>query len=289
MKALRVIGNVIIGIILFALLFALIITSRARDLVENDLLYETVKTSVSDVSKDEIKDSQNKLVEEMFGDSEAGGIIRMILDNYREYRDNPNYKVSEKDAKRLYDFVLKYKNQIEEISDRKVNTMTDEEFEEFFNYDKINEFAKDGFKEFDKNIDNKTIRVALDAYTIATSTAMKTLLVVLIIFFIGLLILINWSIIKWMLVFGIDLIVSGLLTTIIFIAGSFIKEMIDLSNVKLTLNLNGFLIAGIIQFVLGLILIIVYSILKNKFFNNKEEIVKKEPVKEIKEDKVKEE
>ena len=187
MKVLRIIGNIIIGLLLFVFIFSLTFISRTKDLVENDVLYQTIKASLDESANDDksLKESQDKLIDDMFGDSEAGGVIRMVLDNYREYKEcddkNQEYKVSKDDAKRLYDFVFKYKKNIEKISGTEVKNMSDKEFEDFFTYEKINEFANDSFKEFDKHITEDSIKSALDAYIFVTSKTVKYLLIGLII------------------------------------------------------------------------------------------------------------
>ena len=276
MKVLRVLGNIIIGIIIFSLIFATILTSKATEYLTGDVLQETIKTAIDDVSNNDnnLTESQKKAIDDMFGDSEASGIINMVLDNYKEYKENENYSVSEEDAERLYNFVYKYKDRIQKLSNREVKEMDEKEFKEFFNQEEIDKFAKDSFKEFDKNFDEKTIDVVLKSYSIATSLSMKVLLIFIIVIFIGILCLINWSLIKWMLVVGIDFIVSGMLFTAMFIALSLLKENV-LNNVlkkNIDLEFTTFLKSGIIQIFVGIVLIVLYVILKKNFNKSKVEL-----------------
>lgn len=271
MKVLRVIGNIIIGIILFALIFSLFFVSKTRNLLEGDVLKETIKTAIEDVSNNDynLTESQKNVIDDMFKDSDVSKIISMVLDNYRDYKNNPNYEVSKDDAKMLYDFVNKYKNNIKELSGEDISKMTEEEFEKYFDDYKIDEFAKNAFSEFDKNLDSETFDKALDVYKFATSKAIRWALVFTILLFICFLLLINWSLIKWMLVFGIDLILSGFVFIGLFISAEILKDMILKENVKINFNFDSFLASGIIQIIIGIVLIIVYAVLKHVLNKNK--------------------
>ena len=267
MKVLRVIGNIILGIILFALLFSFLIITKTRNLLEGDLLKDTIKNTVDEISNNDnnLTESQKEAIDDMFKDSEVSSIINMILDNYKEYRTNSNYSVSYNDAKKLYDFLVKYKNEIKSNSDEDISKMTEAEFKEYFDNNKVDEFTKNAFQEFDKNFDKDTLNVALDAYSFATSTFVRTALILVIIIFILLICLINWNFIKWMLIFGIDLIISGTLFIVLFILAEILKDKFLKESAKININFNSFLVSGILQLVFGIVFIVLYVILKNKF------------------------
>lgn len=275
MKALRVIGNIIIGIILFSLIFTLLFVTKTRDLIESDVLKETIKNVIDDIENNDndLTESQKKVIDDMFKDSELSSMISMILKNYKEYINNPNYMVSQEDANKLHDFVKYYKNNIKDLSGENVSKMSDEEFDNYFNIEKIDEFAKNAFKEFDKNIEKKDISIAIDAYSFATSKSIRLVLSFIIVFFIGLLILINWSPIKWMLVVGIDLIVSGVLFFMLYVSVEMIKDMFLKENAKINFNVNSFFLSSILQLIIGILLIVIYMVIKNKLNGKKQELV----------------
>ena len=273
MKVLRVIGNVIISTILFALIIAFTFSSQSRSFIEGDLLKSTIKNAIDNVDKDNV-DEQKKVIDEIFDNGEAKSIINIVIDNYRLYRKDHNYHVTEEDAKELYDLVSKYKDRINNLSGRNVSEMSEQEFKDFFNVEKINEFAHDSFNEFDKYIDGDFANVMLDGYMIATSKTAQVLILSAIIFFIIILGLINWSLIKWMVPTGISLIISGGFFTFFFGLLSFFKDDIvnDILKINVKLNFSEFVIAGIIELTVGILLIILYCILKMVF--NKNEPVK---------------
>lgn len=267
MKVLKIIGNIIFGIILFLSIFCLTFIVKTKNFLEKDLIHEAIKVSIEDAYKGEegISNSQKEIVDNMFEDSEADGIIDLIIDNYREYRNNTNYRITTNDAEKLYDFVLKYKDDIHELSGEDVSKMSSKEFEEFFNYNKINEFAHDTFDTFDKEIGDEKIDKAFDAYSYATSSVVKSILISMIVVCILFLILINWSLIKWSLVTGICLIISGTLMMCLYEIFNILLNNVDVNSRKISLNINGYLITGIIELVLGIVLVANHGFLNKKF------------------------
>ena len=280
MKVLRVIGNILVGIILFALLFAFMFISKTKNLLEGDLLKDTIRNTVEEISKNDnsLTESQKEVIDDMFKDSDVSGIINMILDNYKEYRNDSNYSVSYTDAKKLYDFLVKYKSYIKSDSNEDISKMTEQQFKEYFDNKKVDEFTINAFKEFDKNFDQDTLNIALDAYSFATSAFVRAILVVTIIVFILLLCLINWDFIKWMLVFGIDLIVSGTLFIILYFLAELVKDRLLKETAKINFNFTSFLVSGIIQVVIGIVLIVLYVVLEKKFKKKDKNVIKERKI-----------
>ena len=129
MKALRIIGNILIGIILFALLFAFMFISKTKNLLEGDLLKDTIRNTVEEISKNDnsLTESQKDAMDKMFKDSDLSSVINMVLDNYKSYRNDSNYSVSYTDAKKLYDFLVKYKSYIKSDSSEDISKMTEQQ------------------------------------------------------------------------------------------------------------------------------------------------------------------
>ena len=278
MKVLRVIGNILLGIILFALVFSLLVISRTKNMLEGELLQDTIKNTVDEISKNDMSltESQKEAIDEMFEDSDASEIINMILTNYKNFKNKENFEVSYDDAYKFYSFLHKYKSYIKTSSDEDISKMTEVEFKQYFDDKKVDKFVKDAFGEFDKNFDQNTLNISLKVYTFATSTIVKVALVFAIVLFILFICLINWDFIKWMLIFGIDLIISGTFFILLFFAVETAKEMILKENVNIKINFTSFLKSGIIQVLFGIILIISYIIIKKKFYSKDKNEVNKE-------------
>ena len=270
MKALRVFANIIIGIILFALVFSLIFIRETNKIISSNVLKESVHNIVSDISDNdmELTDSQKDALDDMFKDAETKDIISLILKNYKAYRNDEFYYISNEDAKTFYDYIYKNKNN---IVDSAIGRMTDEEFKEYYNNAKINDMAKHLFKELDKVFDSKVLDKILDGYTLATSLFARLTILTVIIIFIVILCMINWSLISWMVVFGAALIASGGLFNLLYVGAETVKELLLKDKINISINLNSFLFVGIVQVVLGIILIIIHYFLKTK--------VKESPIK----------
>ncbi len=274
MKALKVVGNVIIGIILFALIFALTFTRSTKNFLEKDLILGVVKEKITDTIKEEsgkITEKGESMLDDMLKDDESSNIIRMVLDNFESYQENKtNFKVSDADIEKIYNYAVKYKSTIVEISGNKVKDISDAEFKKIFSSENINKLANEVFGSFDKDLGDG-IDTAIKIYGKATSNSVMLALIISIIFFTILLFLINWSWIKWMLVFGIDLIVCGVIISLFYVAGLFLNDIIGsvdvLEKAVGEINLGGYIIWGLSELLIGILLVVLYNILKKKVGN----------------------
>lgn len=271
MKALRTIGNVIIGIILFALIFTLSFTRSTKNILEKDVILNVIKSTITETIKEEsgkITDNNKELIDNMLNDNDVSNIVRIVIDNYENYRDNKgSFKVSDADVEKIYSYALKYKDTIIEVSGKKVKNMSDAEFKELFSAENINKLANEVFSDIDDGA-GEGIDIAVTMYGKITSDTVIIVLIISIIFFILLLFLINWSLYKWMQVTGIGLIVSGVLICMIFIAGVFLKDTIlavdSLKDTVSEINIMGYAIWGSIEIVTGILLIVLYCVIKKK-------------------------
>ena len=266
MKALRVFGNILIGIILFALIFSLIFIRETNKIISSDVLRETINNFVDEVKDDseEITESQKNFIDDIFKDEDDKEIAMLILKNYKEYRNKDDYHITEDDYKKIYDFLYKYKD---DIRDYKTKRMSDSEFKEHYSFNKVDKMARESFNNLDKLFDSKTIDRIIKCYSLATSHLVRATILFVIIFFIIILCLLNWSLIKWALVTGFALIASGLLFNLLYNASEFVKEILLSDNINININLDSFLFVGIIQIIFGIILIVIYCCLKNKYNN----------------------
>ena len=275
MKALKVIGNIIVGIILFGLIFLLTFTRSTKNFLEKDLILGAIKGKIVDTIKEEsgkITDKSKELIDDMLKDDESSNVVRMVIDNFENFQnDRVNFKISDQDVEKIYSYAMKYKKTIVEISGKKVKDMTDAEFKKIFSSENINKLANEVFGSIDNEVGDG-IDVAITIYGKSTSKKAMVALIISIVFFIILLMLINWSLYKWMNVTGIVLIISGVLISLVYVAGllfndiigsiDFIKEGIG------DINLTGYIVWGMFEIVLGIILIILYNVFKKKEINN---------------------
>ncbi len=271
MKALRVIGNILIGIILFGLIFTLTFTRSTKNFLEKDLILGIVKEKIRDTIKEEsgkITDKSKALLDDMMKDDGSSDIVRMVIDNFENYqKDKAGFKVSDADVEKIYSFASKYKKTIVEISGDKIKDISDAEFKRIFSSENINKIADEVFSSIDKDLGDG-IDIAIKGYSKATSKTAMILLIFSIVFFVLLLFLINWSLYKWMLVTGIDFIVSGVFISMIFFAGIVFNDIIGsvdfLKEAIGEINLNGYIVWGASEIVGGVILIVIYHFINKK-------------------------
>ena len=276
MKVLRVIGNVLIGIILFCLILSLSLIKSTKNFLEKDLILGVVKTSlVETINKgaDKIKSNEKEIIDELFSDHETGEFVGMVIDNFNKYQlDKKSFSISEADAEKISSYLMKHKSEVIKISGDKVKDIADEEFKKLFSTENINKFANEIFEEVSDDIGSE-IDKGIKVYNKITSDSVTIILIVSIIFCIILLALINWSVYKWMLVPGIDLIVSGLIMTLIFIGGVLINDILSTKKAVHeaigNISFSAYIIVGAIEVVLGIILVVVYNVLKNRNLNQK--------------------
>ena len=276
MKVLRVIGNVLIGIILFCLILSLSLIKSTKNFLEKDLILGVVKTSlVETINKgaDKIKSNEKEIIDELFSDHETGEFVGMVIDNFNKYQlDKKSFSISEADAEKISSYLMKHKSEVIKISGDKVKDISDEEFKKLFSTENINKFANEIFEEVSDDIGSE-IDKGIKVYNKITSDSVTIILIVSIIFCIILLALINWSVYKWMLVPGIDLIVSGLIMTLIFIGGVLINDILSTKKAVHeaigNISFSAYIIVGAIEVVLGIILVVVYNVLKNRNLNQK--------------------
>ena len=274
MKALRIFGNIIFGIILFGLIFSLSFVKSTKNFLEKDLILGVVKTAITEsINKEagKIKDESKEMFNEIFSDKKAEELVSVVFNNFNDYKkDKVNFKVSEADVNKIYDFAMKYKTQIIKISGESASELTDEKFKEIFSSENINKFASKVFDEVSGDVGDEVDKV-IDVYNKATSSKVTVILIISVVFCIIILGLINWSFYKWMLVVGIDLIITGIILAFVYGAGTMLNDIISTSSmIKDTIgeiNFTGYAILGGIEVVVGIILIIAYNVIDSRGLN----------------------
>ena len=272
MKVLRVLANIVIGIILFVLIFSLSFVKTTESFLEKDLIVGLVKTSITETLKENnnIDSDKEAILDEIFSDSMTKDVVQIVIDNYKLYNENrKNFSVSDSDVEIITNFALRYKNQIGKIS-KDAREITDAELKEILSKENINQVSSKIYEELSDDA-GEEFREIFDVYDVATSKSVTIIMIGVILFFIVLLALINWSLYKWVIVPGVCLIISGLLLSLIYFIGLFINELIDnaevLNKALGNINFSSYLIAGGIEILVGIILIVVYNSVKNRPFN----------------------
>ena len=275
MKGLRIVGSVLVGIILFVLIFGLSITKTTKKFFEKDLLIGLVKTSIVETLNKEagkIEANKDAIIDEIFSDKETENIVHIVIDNFKKYQtDKIGFSVSDADVEKINSFALKYKNQISKIAGDKVEDLTDEKLKEILSKENINNLSNRIYEEISSGIGDEVDEV-FKIYEKLTSPKITWITISAIVFLIIVLGLINWSLYKWMMTTGTCLVLSGIIMCITYLGCLFINEIIstvDLLNKTLGhIDFSSYIIVGGIEIIVGTILIIVYHKINNKPFND---------------------
>jgi hypothetical protein len=100
------------------------------------------------------------------------------------------------------------------------------------------------------------------------SSTFRIVLISIILVFIGLLMLINWSYIKWMIPTAVPAIIDGILIMLLFGIIKLSQSVVSSSDSSVEMfkemNFNRILYIGLGEFVLGILLIVLYNIFKKR-------------------------
>ena len=267
MKILRNILYVIFAIILGILINLLSLTFVFKNVVQDEIITNTIKTSIAAgyLSKniDNLTEDQKQMVEKFLNDNEMNEIVDVLLDNYTNYITDPNFKISQSDVDKIKDYVVKNEDLIKEVSEEDVdiNKILNE-----ITVDKIDEGAKKVAKELDEL--PSEAKPVITSYKYITVGPFKKILIGLIILCISLMMLISWSLVKWMKATGVCLITNGVLISLIYVFIDGVKDII-LKAVNIGISLKGIsfntiLIIGLSELVIGIALVIIHNLINKK-------------------------
>lgn len=273
MKTLRIIGNIVIGIILFTLIFSLSFVKSTKSFFEKDLIIGLVKNGIIetlDKEANKLDDNQEVIINEIFNDDMADDVVHIVVDNYKKYQDNKkDFSISDSDLEILTNFALKHKNEINKIS-KDTEEITDEKIKEILSKENVNKMADKIYGEISSDVSSEA-DLAFDIYNNITSDTVMYITIGAILLLIVILGLINWSLYKWMITTGVCLIISGILMCLLYLTFLFINEIISsvdwLSKILGNIDTSIYIIIGGIEFVVGIILVVIYNSFKNKPFN----------------------
>lgn len=272
MKALKVFLNIIISIMLIAMIFAVSMTFVLKKVFQEEVLIGMAKNAIIDkyIENEEtnLTNNQKEVIKKILDDKGTNEILNMVLDNYLAYTVLDDYNVSKKDYNTLIKFILKHVDEIDNVSDKKIDK---DYIKNNLTYEEVNKMVKDGFEIIDSEggmeLSEENIRI-INGYAFAVSDELRGYLYTGIGVLILLLMLVNWSAITWMLPTGISLIISGTFVNMIYLLTEFLKDILstdaDVGKYIVNINMGYTALIGISEFILGIALIII----KNKINNN---------------------
>ena len=267
MKALKILGTIIVSFFLFIFVFAYSLSFILKNAIQDELFVGIIKNSIIESYMENNKGKDTEELDNILRDSKADDIIGLLLDGYDEYQKDGSYDISEKDLDMIKDFLKENKKEI--------NKFTDDEFDdEFINREvteeNINKFANEMYKDLDKELgESANSKDLVSNFKESISTKARIELLICILICIGLIMLINWSLIKWLIPTSVVLIINslfvfGMYGLLLLMKSAFIKDVENGDIIMKDISFNSVLIFGIVEFVLAIVFIIVNSVLKNR-------------------------
>ena len=280
MKVVRGILIFLVNLVLFGLILAFSIVLRTKSFVERDVIVPLLKEATFvELENEEITEDQKDLVETITSDNDFEKIVDRIIQNYLSFKTNKDYELSKEDYDLAMNYIIKYREQINKLSESKY---TEQEIKDSLKYEDAKEYVKEALINFDEGAEKELIDFIINIYTTITSAAIKTAMIMAIVICILLIMLISWSLIKWLWITGVDLIISGSLIGILFAlctvglslvvksASEGSEEVV--ANVIGHINFTSFIIMSIVEIVIGILMIVLYNILKKNNNQEPEEI-----------------
>lgn len=258
MKVVKGILSSIIGISLFAIIFALSFVYILRGILKDDVFGTLIENKVlTEYSEEESKDAK-RAVEELIGKNEVSELAGDIIDEYIKYTKDENYEVSDEIVDKIVEFCVANRKTIARISKEEV---TEEKIRSDETRTNIKKSLNEVFPEIKKDIGENGDKI-LFVYNLLTGKLLKLSLFFAIVFLIVLLALINLSVYKWLTTFGITLIVSGIIYTSLYVLLMAVKEEV-LRELNLDINLTPtiIIIIGGVELVFGILSIIIKRII----------------------------
>lgn len=280
MKVLRNVIYVIIAMILGILINLLSLTFVLENVVKDEIITTTIKTSIATgyltKNVNNLTDDQRQMIEKFLNDNEMNEVVDVLLDNYSNYLTDSNYKISQKDVDKIKDYVAKNEDLIKEVSEEDVD------IHKILNEITVENIDKSA-KEVSKELSDmpSEVKPIINSYKYMTVGPLKMILIGLIVVCIALMMLISWSLVKWMKATAVCLITNGVLISLIYVFVDGVKDIIFKAiNVGISLggiSFNTILIIGLSELVAGIALVVVYNLLNKKNKNEKVEVKEAAP------------
>lgn len=229
-------------------------------------VHEVVVKQVRNVVAEEVKKEVLKEVE--ISDDDYNSIVsnKEVNDFIQKYIDLFLASISDKDVLNdvdLYKDVVTFIDNNRDLLKEKLG-VTDEELDQIKNTEELKS-ANEYFKEFvveEVSTNNKESISLLRVYSDLISTNSKIILAVLIVVLTGIIALLQKSFSKTIKTFGINLVISSILTMLLVVFLNFIVTSV--AELSITVSYSVGLIYGIVALVIGILAIVTGIIYKKK-------------------------
>ena len=258
MKIVKGILSGIIGILIFVFLFSLTFSFLIKSVIKKDIVNGILKDQITTQYIKETNTEIKRELEDLLSNSKVGDLASELIDEYIKYTKNNSYKISDEFVDKIVDFCVENREAISKLSKEEI---TEEKIRSKETYENIRKTFNEGFPQVkDKIGDGKII---VEVYGEIVDNNSRMIVGILTILLVIIYSLINWSLYKFLSLLGSCLIIIGALYSGIYaLIVKFSSEI--LKETSINLNPKTIIIVGIIEIIIGIILIVIKKITQKK-------------------------
>lgn len=271
MKILRKFLVFILSLFLIVLIGIGLLSYTIKNVVEEGLVTSVISQGITNSFMDDssISLEQQEQLKSLLEDNDSKEIINNLVSQVIEKIGSDEDVIDDEVINMIYDYIIDHKDEIEkmtgeEIDVNEINSMRNsEDFKQ--NITDFNNSIKSS-----TNVITDSQRDLIKYYSYFTSNNFRLLIALLIVIDIVLISLIQWSLYKWLSIFGSSLASCGLTLLIMYgIVKVIINGLLEDSNLDLVFDLDGLLRIAIISIIVGIACYIVYRVISYIVNKNK--------------------
>ena len=281
MKILRKILVFILGFILYNLVCAFILTFALKDIVQTEMIGGVVRENIlpAITESEDVSSEDKEKIQALLEDEGVNQVINDVVGDILTTFGDENATFDQKSIDKIFDYVIDNKEQLEKAIGKEIDTNEIEKFRDSEEYNQFTDELSKTLNETGSTLDSSS-RTVIKTYNYIVSDNFKIALGVIILIDLLLIMLIQWSIYKWLSILGRALYTSGITVMIMYLAVKvFINKLLVENGINITIDTSNIFLLGVGSLIFGILLVIIYKII-NKAKMNKEKSLE-EPTKEV--------
>lgn len=280
MKVLRKILVFILGFVLYNLVCALILTFALKDIVQTEMIGGVVRENIipAITESEDVSSEEKEQIQALLEDEGVNEVINEVVGDILNTFGDENATFDQESIDKIFDYVIDNKEQLEKAIGKEIDTNEIEKFRDSQEYSEFTGELSKTLNEAGSSLDSSS-RAVIRTYNYIVSDNFKIALGIIIFIDLLLIMLIQWSLYKWLAILGRALYTSGITVMLMYLAIKvFINKLLVENGINITIDTSNIFLLGIGSLILGIILVIIFKII-NKAIMNKEKSIE-EPAKE---------
>lgn len=273
MKILRKFLSFILGLILVNLIGVFCLSIAIKDIFQNQLIGSLVKESFLPVieSTEGLSEEQREIITNFVDNDESSEIINEFVGNIIADLGSDSDDMSEYSMDEIFDYLIENKAKLEEITGQDIDTASLEELKNSDDYKIMNEAVSETINQTRSELGPEE-KMVIKSYSFLTSDSFRNTIILISLFVIALLALVQWSLHKWIPIFGRSLYITGITLIVMFFGVDALMQMIlQEAELNITIDSNLLLTLGASLVIVGLLLNILYKIIVKKIKKQRKE------------------